>query len=67
MEVNELENPDELSAGVILNVPITESAQEEPISESEGGSESEEQPLPTSTPPPILESSTIKIVTLKEK
>ena len=64
LEINNLQNPDELSAGMILDIPIAETAAQGPTSESQADFQSAEQPLPTSTPPPIPENSKIKIVTI---
>jgi LysM repeat protein len=64
LEINNLQNPDELSAGMILDIPSSEIAVEESISVSQPDSQLAEQPLSTSTPPPIPENSQIKIVTI---
>jgi LysM repeat protein len=64
LEINNLQNPDQLSAGMILDIPVSETAAQGPASESQADSQSAEQPLSTYTPAPIPESSQIKIVTI---
>lgn len=64
LEINNLRDPDELSTGMILNVPVSGTAAEETESESQANSQVESEPVPTSTPPPKPENSSIKIVTI---
>ena len=64
LAINNLNDPDELSTGMILDIPIAGTAVQEPLEESQDSSQLAEQALPTATPPPTPEESKIKIVTI---
>jgi len=64
LEINDLSNPDELSTGMILNVPISGTNAQEMVGQAQADSQLESQPIPTSTPPLAPETSNIKIVTI---
>ncbi|MFC1997821.1 LysM peptidoglycan-binding domain-containing protein, partial [Chloroflexota bacterium] len=64
MEINNLNNPDEIRTGMILDVPMSGTTAQEPGIPTQENSEITLEPVPTSTPPPIPEDSKIKIVTI---
>ena len=64
LEINQINDPDELSSGMILDVPISGTPVQEPINESQADSQLEDQPAQTSTPLPIPENGKIKIITI---
>lgn len=63
LEINDLDNPDELSNGMILLVPI-ENSTEAPENGTGEDSQTQNKPAATATPAPTPESSPIKIVTI---
>lgn len=64
LELNNLTNPDELSTGMILVVPISNSIPEDNPGEDQTNSAAESEPRLTSTSPPTPESGKVKIVTI---
>lgn len=64
LEINNLSNPDELSTGMILNIPISSPIDPGSDREIEERSGQENETAPTSTPPPMPENSDIRIVTI---
>ncbi|HBX68592.1 MAG TPA: hypothetical protein DEH25_04210 [Chloroflexi bacterium] len=64
LEINKLNDPDELSSGMILLVPVSSDSPDETGTGPGVAAPSESGNLPTSTPLPAPETSQIKIVTI---
>ena len=64
LEINNLDNPDELRAGMTLQIPVQGSIAQENNSAGQGDSQVESEPLPTATPPAQPENNIIKILTI---
>jgi len=64
LEINNLSNPDELSTGMILALPLPGSVAEAAENQAQDSSQLESEPAPTSTPPQAPETSNIKIITI---
>ena len=64
LELNSLSDPDELTVGMVLLIPISTSPGNESGEEPPTESASSEEPAITSTPPPTPESTLIKIETI---
>ena len=64
LEINNLSDPDELTTGMILAVPVSNSNPEENVDNVQEGSPSESELILTSTSPPMPESGKVKIVTI---
>jgi LysM repeat protein len=64
LELNDLDNPDDLRAGMTLQIPIQGSIAQDNNAASQEEGLSESEPMPTATPPPQPESNIIKIITI---
>jgi LysM repeat protein len=64
LEINDLDNPDQLSTGMVLHIPLSGVEGGESPVETQTGSQLDGEPLPTSTHPLAPESGEVKIVTI---
>jgi LysM repeat protein len=64
LEINNLDNPDDLRAGMTLQIPIQGSIAPENNDTSQDDAPVESESMPTATPPPQPESNIIKILTI---
>ena len=64
LEINNLSNPDQIRAGMILDVPISGAAAGDPGDQTPDSASSPPEPAPTTTAPPEPERGDIKIVSI---
>jgi LysM repeat protein len=64
LEINDLDNPDELRAGMTLQIPIQGAIAPESNAAGQDDSTAESEPMLTATLPPQPESNIIKILTI---
>jgi LysM repeat protein len=64
LEINDLSDPDQLRAGMTLQIPVQGSVSQENNAASQDDSQGESEPIPTATLPPQPERTIIKILTI---